>query len=216
MSGGSSSVQETSAQKALAEHAQNLMADYKARWLPVQQNLASQIESLKSPDSPFRKEAAGKASTDTAIQFSEAQGALGKALSNHGAAPGSGRADLATVGLGADAAKSSGLNQMISGQQIDDAYTKGLGALTQIGQGQSAQVGASLENQAAASGQQAQADARAALEDQMGIGGAVGTAVGLGIQQLPASGLQNWRPVGNGSNPNAMNGSLNNPSSYVG
>mgnify|MGYP001554427192 FL=1 len=47
MSGGSNSVQETSAQKALAQHASDLMADYKARWLPVQQNLASQIESLK-------------------------------------------------------------------------------------------------------------------------------------------------------------------------
>lgn len=211
MSGDSGNVQETSAQKALAQHASNLMADYKARWLPVQQNLASQIESLKSPNSPFRTEAAGKASTDTAIQFSQAETGLNKALSNSGAAPGSGRADLATTGLGNDAAKSSGLGQMISGQQIDDAYTKGLGALTAIGQGQSAEVSQGLEQQSANSGIQARADAQAALEDRMGTAGAVATAIGTGVGAM-GSGAPG---VGPGSNPNGYNGTMNNPSAYV-
>lgn len=211
MSGGSDSVQETSAQKALAQHASDLMADYKARWLPVQQNLASQIESLKSPTSGFRTEAAGKASTDTAIQFSQAATGLDKALSNHGAAPGSGRATMATTGLGSDAAKSSGLGQMISGQQIDDAYTKGLGALTSIGQGQSAEVGKGMEQQSANSGMQARADAQAALEDKMGTAGAVASAVGAGM------GMYSPAPaVGMGSNPQGYNGTMNNPSAFVG
>jgi hypothetical protein len=188
MSGSSGKVQETSAQKALAQHAKLVMDDYTARWLPVQQNLATQIESMGKPGSWQRSEAAGKASTDTAIQFSGAQGALEKSLSNSGAAPGTGRADLATTGLGFDAAKSSGLGQMISGQQIDDAYTKGLGALTQIGQGQATSVSNSMENQAATSGLQAQADAKAALMDQMGIAGGVGTAIGLAGQQYSKSG----------------------------
>lgn len=188
MSGGSTSVQETSAQKALAQHAKLVMDDYTARWLPVQQNLATQIESMGKPGSWQRTEDAGKASTDTAIQFSGAQAGLQKALSNSGAAPGSGRADLATTGLGLDSAKSSGLGQMISDQQIDDAYTKGLGALTQIGQGQAATVSNSMENQAAASGMQATADAKAALENQMGIGGAIGTGVGLIGQQYSKPG----------------------------
>src|ERR1700747_2149675 len=107
MSGGSSTqVQETSAQKALAQHAQEVMNDYTARWLPVQKNLASQIESMGAKGSWQRTEGAGKATTDTAIQFSGAQGALSKSLANGGAELGSGRADLATAGLGADAAKS--------------------------------------------------------------------------------------------------------------
>jgi len=188
MSGGGSKVQETAAQKALAQHAKLVMADYTARWLPVQQNLASQIESEGKPGSWQRTEAAGKASTDTAIQFSGAQGALQKSLANNGAAPGSGRSDLATAGLGFDAAKSSGMGQMISDQQITDAYTRGLGALTQIGQGQAVSVSNAMENQAATSGMQAQADAKAALEDQMGIGGAVGTAAGLIGQQYTKPG----------------------------
>lgn len=184
MSGGSSTkVQETSAQKALATHAQEVMSDYTARWLPVQQNLASQIEAMGAKGSWQRAEGAGKATTDTAIQFSGAQGALSKSLANGGAELGSGRSDLATTGLGADAAKSSGLGEMISGQQIDNAYTQGLGALTQIGQGQATTVNNSMEAQAQASGYQAQADAKAALADQMGIGGAVGTAAGLIGQQ---------------------------------
>lgn len=188
MSGGSNSVQETSAQKALAQHAKLVMDDYTARWLPVQKNLAAQIEASGKPDSWQRTEASGKASTDTAIQFSGAQGALQKSLSNSGAAPGSGRAAAATTGLGFDAAKSSGLGQVVSDQQIDDAYTKGLGALTQIGQGQAATVSNSMENQAANSGLQAEADAKAALESQMGIGGAVGTAAGLIGQQYSKPG----------------------------
>jgi len=188
MSGGGSKVQETAAQKALAQHAKLVMDDYTARWLPVQQNLASQIESEGKPGSWQRTEAAGKASTDTAIQFSGAQGALQKSLANNGAAPGSGRSDLATAGLGFDAAKSSGMGQMISDQQITDAYTRGLGALTQIGQGQAVSVSNAMENQAATSGMQAQADAKAALEDQMGIGGAVGTAAGLIGQQYTKPG----------------------------
>lgn len=205
MSGGSGQVQETSAQKALAQHAQLLMNDYKARWLPVQQNLATQIESLRSPTSPQRLAAAGKATTDTALQFSTAQGALSKSLADHGDALGSGRADLTTAGLGLDAAKSSGLGQMISGEQIDQAYTQGLGALAAIGQGQSAEVNTGLENQAANSGVQAQADAKAALQNAMGIGGAVGTGLGLAGQKYgsPAghdsSGLPNIPGFGPGN-----------------
>lgn len=205
MSGGSTQVQETAAQKALAQHAQLVMNDYTARWLPVQQNLGAQIEAMGKPGSWQHTEAAGKASTDTAIQFNGAQGALQKSLSNNGAAPGSGRADLATAGLGFDAAKSTGLGEMISNQQIQDAYTKGLGALTQIGQGQAATVSNSMENQAASSGYQAQADAKAALEDQMGIGGAVGTGLGLVGQQYmkpgghDSSGLPNIPGLGPGT-----------------
>lgn len=210
MAGGGNKIQETAAQKALAVHAQNLMADYKARWLPVQQQLASQIEDMGKEGSWQRREATGKASTDTAIQFGQAEGTLEKALTNRGAAPGSGRFNLGVSNLGADAAKSSGLNQMISDQQIDDAYTKGLGALTAIGRGQSAQVTQGLEQQARTSGMQAQADAEAALMNQEAIGGAVGTAAGYGMSQYRGA-----PPVGQGSNPFGFNGTLNNPSAYV-
>lgn len=188
MAGGSGQVQETSAQKALAANAQARMDDYKARWLPVQQNLAAQIQAEGKPGSWQRTEAAGKASTDTAMQFGHVQGAVEASLSNHGAAPGSGRFAAGVTGTASDAAKSSGLGQLISDQQITDAYTKGLGALAAIGQGQSAQVATSMEQQASASALQAQADAKASLEGREAVGGALGSAAGYGVQQYAAPG----------------------------
>jgi hypothetical protein len=208
MSGkGSGQVQETSAQVALAQHAQLMMDDYKKRWLPVQQNLASQIEAEGAPNSWQRAEAKGKASTDSAIQFSQAEGGVEKALSNKGVLPGSGRFDTAVTGMGADQAKSSGLDQMVSDQRITQAYTEGLGALTAIGQGQSAQVSNGMQQQARDSAMQAEADARSSLMAEEGIGGAVGTALGYAGQQglkawnappAPRAPLSAGVPVGNG------------------
>jgi len=217
MSGKGGQIKETSAQVALAQHAQLLMDDYKQRWLPVQQNLASQIEAEGAPKSWQRTEAKGKASTDSAIQFSQAEGGVEKALANRGAMPGSGRFNTAVTGVGSDQAKSSGLNQMISDQRINQAYTEGLGALTSIGQGQSAQVTNGMREQARDSAMQAQADAQASLANEEGVGGAVGTALGYAGQQ----GLKAWNappapPIGMGSNPNGMDGTMNNPSAYIG
>ena len=204
MGGGGGQQQETSAQRAMAEHATNLLADYKARWLPVQQQLASQIEAEGAPGSAARKEAVGKASTDTAIQFDQAKGALEKSLTNSGAAPGSGKSNLAITGMGADAAKSTGLSAMISDQQIDDAYMKGLSALTAIGRGERASVGNALASQAQQSSYQASADANASLMERQGIAGAVGQVAGYGLQS--AMSRQSPPPVG--GDPNYDSASL--------
>lgn len=174
---------ETAAQKAATDHAVQQLQDYKARWLPVQERLASTIEAAGAKDSAARRLAAGKSSTDTAMQFGRAEGALEKALTNNGVAPGSPRADLGTVGIGTDAAGATGMGHMISDQAIDDAYTKGLGALTSIGRGQSAQVGNSLSTQAATSAATAAADARASLAEHVGYGQLVGQVGGFGLQQ---------------------------------
>src|SRR6266850_3449458 len=138
MSKGGGEIQETAQQKAMAEHAVNLMNDYRQRWLPVQQRLASQIEAEGAEGSAARKEATGKAATDVQMQFGGAQGALEKGLSNAGAAVGSSKSNLAAGGAGADLAKSKGLGGMIANEQINDAYTQGLGALMALGQGKSA------------------------------------------------------------------------------
>jgi hypothetical protein len=174
---------ETSADIAQAQHAQNLMTDYEQRWLPVQQKLASTIEQEGQPDSAARKLATGKSSTDTAIAFNQAQSGLEKGLTNAGAAPGSARADLAITGQAGDAAASTGLGKMMSEQQIDDAYTSGLGALTSLGRGEKAMVGSSLTQQAAQSSQQAASDANASLINRGSDAKLAGTAIGFGLQQ---------------------------------
>lgn len=181
--GGSGGIEETPQQRAMSEHGALLLQDYRKRWLPVQQRLATTIQASGEPDSAARKLAAGKASTDTAIKFSQAEGALEKALTNTGAAPGSSKFNLGVTGLGEDKAKATGLGAMIADQQIDDAYTQGLSALTQIGRGERAQVNSGLANQASQSSRQAAADAEAALMNRMGNAQVVGQVAGFGMQQ---------------------------------
>jgi hypothetical protein len=85
--GGSQKVEETAAQKAQAWHAVNKLADYKQRWLPVQQHLAKQVQMTGKPGSAARMSAAGRSSTDSAIQFDNAQGAIQQRLTNMGSGP---------------------------------------------------------------------------------------------------------------------------------
>lgn len=182
MSKGGSKVKETPQQRAMAEHAANLYADYKKRWLPVQQNLAAQVQEMGKADSSARHLATGKAATDTAAQFAGAQGALEKTLANS-TGLGSSRAKLAITGMGEDRAKATGLGTTIADQQIDDAYTEALGALAATGRGERAQVSNSLTRQAGMSAHQAQADAQAALTERMGQARVVGTVAGYGMQR---------------------------------
>lgn len=181
--GSASEQKETPQQRALAEHAMNQLADYKKRWLPVQQKLASTIEEMGKPGSEARQLAAGKAATDTAIAFDQAQGKVEKGMSNAGVGPGSSRANLAITGIGTDAAAATGLGHVMTEQQIDDAYTQGLGALTAVGRGERASVGTALTNQARTSAAQAQSDAQISLSNRMNEAGIAGQVAGFGIQQ---------------------------------
>lgn len=175
--------EETPQERAQADHAVAQMADYKKRWLPLQQKLASTIEQEGEAGSAARRMAAGKASTDTAMSFDKAETQLEKGLTNSGAAPGSSRANLAITGLGTDAAASTGLGHMMSEQAVDDAYTQGLGALTSLGRGERASVGNALTAQAKQSASQAAADAQVSLMNRAGDAQVGGQLVGFGIQQ---------------------------------
>jgi hypothetical protein len=183
MGGGGNKVEETAAQKAMMTFAVNQFADYKQRWLPVQKHLADTIIKSGAPDSAARDLARGKTSTDNAIAFSRSAGVLEKSLANAGAAPGSSRANLAVTGMGEDQARSGGLGLMVADQQIDDAYTQGLAALTQIGRGERAGVANSLADQARTSAGQAAADAQASLNERAGYAEMAGQFAGYGLQQ---------------------------------
>lgn len=206
-------VQETPQQRAMAEHAVKLMDDYKQRWLPVQQKLAGQIEGMGKEGSAARREAVGKSATDTQMQFAPAQGALEKSLANSGAAVGSGKANLAIAGTGADIAKSKGLGGMVADQQIDDAYTQGLGALMAIGQGKQATVANSLASQAQQSSYQAKADAAASLQERQGYAGLAGQLAGYGLQSAMAPGPNYVKPQADGT---YLNPKVSNPGMGIG
>lgn len=203
-------IKETPQQRAQAEHAMNLLTDYKKRWLPVQQRLAATIQQQGEPDSAARRLAQGKSSTDTAIAFDKGGRQLEKQLTNSGAAPGSSRANLAVAGMGDDQAASTGIGQMISDQQIDDAYTQGLSSLTALGRGERTQVGNSLSNMATSSANQAAADANTSLMEQSGNAGLGGQIVGFGIQR----GLAGLKAPGQG--PGTITSSTPMPSLGIG
>lgn len=217
MSKGGNQVQETPAQLALAQYAQDQMADYKARWLPVQQRLAAQIQNIGKPGSAERRAATGRASTDTAIQFTQAAGALEKALAKTGVGVGSSRGKLAIAGLSTDEARSRGLGMTVAEQQVEDAYTKGLTALMQQGRGEKATVTGSLGSQAEMSARQARSDAAMALEERVGYAGLAGTAAGYGLQQAlkPNVPEATFGTVPGGYTAPGETRRFNNPSAYV-
>lgn len=190
MGGKSKGVQETPQQRAMAEFATNQMRDYKERWLPVQMQLSRQIQETGAADSSARKATAGRAATDAAMQFAQAEGALTKALSNRGVNVGSSRAKLAMTGMSEDKAKATGMGAMIADQQIDDAYTKGLMALTNIGRGERADVVSGLQSQAEQSARDAAVSAQTSAMERGAIAGGVGQVAGLGLY-----GAMNGKPA---------------------
>lgn len=181
MGKGPSKVKETAQEKALAEFAANKWTDYKQRWLPVQKQLAAQVAEMGQPDSAARRLAAGKANADTQMAFGQTQGAVEKRLTDAGAAPGSGRFNLASAGVSEDAATSGGLGMTIADQQVTDAYLSGLSSLAAIGQGRSATVGDALSQQAATSARQSAMDAQISGDRRAAVGELGGRLAGYGL-----------------------------------
>lgn len=183
MSKGGNQVQETPQQRALADFALQQLQDYKQRWLPVQASLGRQITQMGEPGSVQQKSAEGRAATDTTMQFAKAEGALQKTLANRGVDVGSSRAKLAITGMGEDKAKTRGLGLTIADQQIEDAYTKGLSALTAIGRGDKAMVASGLADQAAQSARTAQTSAEISAMERAGNAQMAGQVAGFGLQR---------------------------------
>ncbi|MBX3603181.1 MAG: hypothetical protein KF863_21380 [Rubrivivax sp.] len=179
MSGKKEGTKETPQQRALVELAMNEVADYKKRWLPVQQNLAQSIRSMGTEGSRERTQAKGVASTETEARFSRARGQLEGGLAQTGQL-GSSKGKLAIAGLGEDQATSRGLGMGKAEQDIDDAYTAGLTSIMQMGRGEKGVAIEGVNRTAGLSGQRAAADAAAALGNRMGNAELVGQAVGLG------------------------------------
>jgi hypothetical protein len=181
--GGGNKVQETPQQRAMAEFAMNSFNDYKQRWMPLQRQLAAQIQVAGKPNSPQERLAEGKAATDTAIQFGKVNQEAERRLGASGTGLGSPKAKLALAGMGDDQATSTGMGLSIADQQIDDAYTQGLSALTALGRGERASVGDALGDQARQSSRQAVFDAETALDTRAGNASLAGQFAGYGLQQ---------------------------------
>jgi hypothetical protein len=208
MSGGKGQIAETPQQRAMAEHSMKLMADYKQRWLPVQQRLSEQIQDAYKPGSAQRLGAAGRASTDNAIAFDRNQGKLESMLSNSGNLPGTPAFNMKATGLLTDKATSKGLGLSMADQQVEDAYTKGLASLMATGRGERTQVGNQLAEQASMSGKQAESDAAIAAQNRAQQMGLAGQFAGYGMQQAfkpsPQSGFTGANDFSGITGSNAM------------
>lgn len=183
MGGRNNDVKETPQQRAAMEYAVKKFTDYKQRYLPIQMRLAEKIKGLKSFDSADRARARGKASTETAARFSQAQSGMEAALTASGAGPGSSKFKLATTGMGEDIATAQGMGLTSTDQAIDNAYVEGLTAIQNIGQGKEAAVSNAVERQAAMSANEAQFGAEMAARNRAGNRQLVGTALGYGLSQ---------------------------------
>ncbi len=195
-------VKETPQQRAMVELAQKQVADYNDRWLPVQKNLAEGIAEMGAADSFERRQAQGLTSTETEAKFSKGRRGLESKLASTGGLN-SGKAKMAITGMAEDQATSTGLGRTQADQQIDDAYTAGLGTVMQLGQGQKAAAVQAMGNVADMSGRRAAVDAAASLDDRMGnaelIGNTAGMAFGLvGGPKKPAN-SKTYNEQGGGS-----------------
>ena len=186
---GDGVVPETAAQRAMADVAKQQMADWKQRWLPIQQRFARHAESEMQPGSWDRKRIVGAATTDNAARFGLAQQQLTNAAADSGTM-GSSRQKLNTVGLGADQATATGLATVAADQAATDSGVAGLQMVNALGRGEKSlavgldargRVTGGLARSAAISGAQAEADAQDALAGRIGNASLVGRAVGLGL-----------------------------------
>jgi hypothetical protein len=180
MSGKPEQQQETPQQRAMVQLALNKVQDYKARWLPLQRNLAESIAAMGAEGSRERREAKGIASTGIESEFSDARKGLESTLARTGGLASS-KGKLALAGLGEDQATSTALGLTGADQRIDDAYIQGLSTIMAIGRGQEAAAIRGTAQEAAMSGRQAEADARMALDRRMGNAMLGGQFAGMGV-----------------------------------
>lgn len=180
MSGKKEGVPETQQQKALAEVAMKQLADYRQRWAPLQRQLATKITASGAPDSREREQAAGKAATDNAVRFGDAERQV-TAATSASAGLGSSRTKLAMAGVGDDKATSRSLGLAGADQAVDDAYMEGLGMLTAMGRGERTGAVQGMADVAARSGRQAASDAAASLRRRAGNAQLAGQVAGFGL-----------------------------------
>lgn len=172
---------ETALERALAQVAVQKMAQFRQKWLPLQRQFGADVMQMGRAGSSERRRAAGVASTESAVQFGEAQQGLQGALREAGAAPSSSRFKLATTGLDADQATSRGMGFAAADAEIDDAYVQGLAKLTGMARGQSTGAIKNLGDAAGLSAARAASDAQLAAAHRAGNAQLVGQAAGIGL-----------------------------------
>jgi len=181
-------VKETPAQKAMATVTMQRVADFRKRWMPVQQKAAADIVRAGEAGSFERRRAATMSGADNAMNFGMANKRLTDAMIDSGAS-GTSKQKLAITGMGADQATSAGLGEVAADQAVTDQSIQGLNAITAMGRGEAATATAGMQAAASDSAVRAQNDAEMSLRSKIGdatLGGQVaGMGYGLWTGQPP-------------------------------
>lgn len=183
MGGNDNEVKETAKQRAMVDLALNKLGDWKKRWLPLQTDMAADIERMGQKGSAERVQARGVATTEGEAAFSQARQRSEIGLGRSGQL-GSSKGKLAVAGMGEDQATSTALGLTTADQAIDDAYVQGLGQVMRIGRGQEAQAIKGMADAARTSGVQAAQDARTSFENRAGNAQLATTAGGIALGNL--------------------------------
>lgn len=191
MAKGGGQVKETSKERALADVGKQQLADFRQRWLPVQQKFAAQVTAAGGTGSAERQRARTMTGVDTSARYGLAQQKLDQQAAAGGAF-GTTAHKLGVTGMGDDRATSAGLGTVAAEQAGDDRYIAGLNAVTALGRGEKATAIGGMQQAAAISARQAQADADRSLQERAGKYQLAGTALGLGAglyagQQKPSA-----------------------------
>ncbi len=176
LKGGSNQVEETEAQRAMAQIAADEYATSQRIMGPVEDFLVSEVQDKDGRLS----EMLGISNVDTQIQFGEQKKAVDRARGSSRTGMGSG-ADMAISGDFSTAkGESLGLGASDAAMQADNDYLAGLDSLATYGSGEAGRAVAGTAESAARSGRQAISDAEYAARRSAHRASTAGAAAGVG------------------------------------
>lgn len=189
--GGSGKVEETAAQKALAEVAMQQWQLYQSELKPYEDLFMNKVDDLNR-EGEFDK-LAGTAALGTAQSFGEARQGLADGMAAAGVDPSSGKYQEAMKELEADQALSQTDTTSRAQSSQQDRYVAGLKDVVSMGQGQKAEALSGYNSLASTSLNKAAVDAQSKFNNKqavMGLAGALGgaaTAYGMNSTATTAS-----------------------------
>ena len=179
MGKGSSSVKETSAEKAAAGVANEQWSLYKSELSKYEDIFMDKVDDLNS-DQQYDK-LAGTAALGSAQAFGEARQGLADNLAAGGVDPTSGKYQSAMDSLETNQALSQTDNTNRAQSSQQDKYVAGLKDVVSIGAGEKAEALAGYNSIANNSLSKAVNDAQVSQSNSAAMSGAVGTAAGIGL-----------------------------------
>ena len=204
MGKGSSSVKETSAEKAAAGVAKEQWDLYKNELSQYEDIFMDKVDDLNS-DQQYDK-LAGTAALGSAQAFGEARQGLADNLAAGGVDPTSGKYQSAMDSLETNQALSQTDNTNRAQSSQQDKYVAGLKDVVSIGAGEKAEALAGYNSIANNSLSKAVNDAQVSQSNSAAMSGAVGTAAGMGLSHY--MNMPKDIPEGEQSNGKAFTGSF--------